>query len=201
MAPITQKLFNAEPDDPLRCQGAANNGGGQCRYLSIAGLVRDTLWVEIDEGVDYTIIDTCPKHRGTQRIEKQQKQKAYDYRLQIWQQRVSEFAESDRVKTLRGEIGILRLLVEEILAKCSDRQELMLYSSKIASLIMQIEKLVRSCDRLESSMGMLLDKAGALVLAGEIVDVISTHIQDPAIIDAISGGIIDAISSLTETEK
>jgi len=192
-----QKLFNADEDDRLRCQGPDNSGSGQCRYKSLAAMDRDDLLVEVDTSIDYSTILKCPKHQGFQEVTYKQKKALHDYRLQVWQERIAEFSESDKVKTLRGEIGILRLLVEQTLNKCQDPTELMLYSGKIGDLVMKIEKLVRSCDRLESSMGMLLDRAGALVLAGEIVEIISTHVKDSNVIDQISSGIITAIADLT----
>jgi hypothetical protein len=196
MARIKHKLINAEPDDPMRCQGQGQSGEGQCHWLSLAGMARDGHLDDADIR-DYTDIDRCPKHGGFIKVNQREKKALHDYRLQVWQERINEFCESPKVKSLRGEIAIVRMLTETILSMCEKPQDLMLYSGKIGDLVMKIEKLVRSCDRLESSMGMLLDRAGALVLAGQIVEIISKHVTEPHVIDEISNGIIDAISSLT----
>ena len=190
---IQHKLVKAEEDDPLRCQGTGQGNGGQCTFKSIAALVRDDEWADFDERVDYTVITGCPKHGGMIAIKGQLKERSHDYRLQVWQQRITEFSESDKVRTLRGEIGILRLLTEEILNQCGDQTQLIIYSGKLADLVMKTEKLVSSCDRLESRMGTVLDQAGALILAGEIVQAIGEEITDADAIDRISNKIIDSI--------
>lgn len=199
---IQHKLITCEPEDPLRCQSSGQHGAGQCEWLSLAGMQRDGRLDPAEYGTeDVSHITRCPKHGGLRQIKKDERKRVHDYRLQVWQERINEFAESERVKTLRGEIGILRLLLEELMAQCSKPKDLMLYSGKIGDLVMKIEKLVRSCDRLENSMGMLLDRAGALVLAGQIVEIISRHIKETEKVDEISNGIIDAISSVTKSEN
>lgn len=179
--PIEQKLIRCDgPSDPERCQATGKTG--QCPYKAMPG---------------YKI---CQRHAG-QTLGGEAKQRSNQYRLQVWQTRVDEFAENDNVKSLRDEIGILRMLMEETLNQCKTATDLMIYQSKLSNLAMQIEKLVTSCNRLEMKMGMLLDKSAALSLAGQIVDIISSEIDDPEVIDRISNGIINALASLTGSKE
>lgn len=147
----------------------------------------------------YEVIEgtrACPRHGGNSQLESLRKKAANQYRLQIWQQRVNEFTESEHIKSLRGEIGILKMTLENIVTQCSDAKQLLVYSPKINMLINQIDKTVMNCDRLERNMGMVLDKATAMKLAGDIVDLISSKISDPVVIDDISNGIIDLLKDL-----
>lgn len=196
---IEQKLVECEPDDPNRCQAVGSGGEGQCRYLSLKGIIERKETVVQDPSL-YKNALNCPKHGSAKQIQKEERKRVNQYRLQVWQERIHEFTESEQVKTLRDEIGILRFLLETMLNKCGSATELMIYSQKIGDLVMKIEKTVRSCDRLESNMGMLIDRAGALILAAKIVETITEHVKEPAIIDQISGGIIDAISNITSNE-
>lgn len=180
--PIEQKLIPAEPDSPTRCQASGDAGEGQCKFESLPGHQR------------------CAKHGGVMLEKVAEKARVHDYRLQLWQKRLDEFTETDQVKNLRGEIGVLRLLIENILNLCSDQQQLMLFSGRISDLIVKLEKCVSSCDRLEGKMGMLLDKASALILAQRVVEVIGKHVHDPQVIDSISAGIIDILASLGSKE-
>jgi hypothetical protein len=173
---IEHKLQRCELDDPKRCQGSGKQG--QCPYLSMPES------------------KFCQRHDGRGESAREQA-KSNMYRLQVWQERLSEFSEHDKLKSLRDEIGILRLVLEETMNRCRTSSELLTFSSKISDLCLRIEKLVSSCNRLEMKMGMLLDKASALNLAGQIVEIISQHVTDPVVIDAISSGIIDALASLT----
>ena len=119
------------------------------------------------------------------------------YRLQIWQQRLDEFAESNDASTLKAEIGILRMTLESILNKCTTSSDLLLYSNKISDLAVKIEKLIASSHRIERSLGNLLDRTAALNFAEKVITVVSAHIDDPAVIDIISSGIIDALKEAT----
>jgi hypothetical protein len=167
------------PDSPDRCQGAYTQG--QCPYKSVPGS------------------DKCHMHGGHWAVRKAEANSKRAYRLAQWQQRTEDFADDAEVKSLRGEIGILRLLMEETVRMCKDGQELLLYSSKISDLATRLEKLVSSCHRLETSTGLLLDKAAALQLASVIVSIISEHVRDEEAIDAIAQKILIAITH-TKTE-
>jgi hypothetical protein len=178
--PIETKFERVEEDDPNRCQ--ATHKQGQCAYKAM-------------EHSKY-----CAMHGGNKAQEARKIQIIRQYNLAQWQSRVNDFADSDQVKTLRDEIGITRLLLENMLQRCRDQDDLLLYSSKIAELVGKIEKLVVSCNRLESSMGMLLDKAAALNLAGQIVEIIARYVEDGDAIDAIAGEIASTIANLNGAE-
>ena len=172
---VDEQQFQTVPeDDPDRCHGFDIQKSEQCRNKKLAG-------------------NFCGRHQGKwiQRVE--ELKKCSDYRLQVWQQRVDEFAESKQAKSLKGEIGILRLTLESILTKCQDQTDIILYASKIGDMVSRIERVVISCDRLETKMGMTLDKAAALSFASQIINVVSQHVQDPIVIDKISNGIIDSL--------
>lgn len=63
-------------------------------------------------------------------------------------------------------------------------------------MVAGIEKVVMSCDRLERSMNLTMDKSTAMKLAADIVELISSKVSDPVVIDEISNGIIDILKDL-----
>jgi hypothetical protein len=132
---IEHKLIRCEVDDPRRCQSSGSQG--QCPYTAMPES------------------KFCQRHDGRGAVAREA-DKTNMYRLQVWQARLSEFSEHDKIKSLRDEIGILRILLEETMNKCRDTTALLLYSNKISDLCLRIEKLVSSCNRLEMKMGMLL---------------------------------------------
>lgn len=154
------------PEHPGRCQGRAKSG--QCPYMAV-------------EGSTY-----CPMHGGTQSIRRREQENVRNYRLAKYEARVNEFADNNQIKSLREEIGITRMLLEETVNKCRDGNELILYSTKISDLVMKLEKLVTSCHRLEASSGLLLDKQAALQIGGTIVEIISRHIEDPEVLSSVA---------------
>ena len=201
MARNEKLLFEAEPDDPDRCQADGSGGEGQCRYLSLKALVQrqlvDSLPYSDDEVVNSK---NCPKHGGYSAANAIQRRKLNDYRLQVWQERVNEFAESEQVNNLRGEIGVLRLLIESILNQCDSSMDLLMYAHKISQLVIQVERCVKTCATLETKYGMFLDRNKSLAFAEEVVQMISIHVHDPVVIDKLSNGFIDAMSRATEKE-
>jgi hypothetical protein len=119
-----------------------------------------------------------------------------NYRLARWKDRVGELADSDQIKSLREEIGILRMIMEEILNKCEDSTDLLMASHRISDTAMKIEKLVVSCDKLETRMGQLLSKRAIVQLAGTYVQIINSHVSDPETIEQISEEMLHATQSL-----
>ena len=177
-----QKFERADgDDDPHRCM--AGGRSGRCPFKAM----RDE---DTGEYLEY-----CPRHGGRV-IGHRRKAKLNAYRLQVWQERVNEFAESEDAHSLKGEIGILRMTLETLLNQCEDANTLLIHSHRISDLAVKIEKLVNSTARLEKNMGMLLDKGAALALANQFVAVVSEHVQDPETIDKISSGLIDVLSTV-----
>jgi hypothetical protein len=171
-------LEHCQYDDPDVCHVCQEKNGNGVYYKAIPGA------------------KTCPRHGGNTQIQALAKKAVNQYRIEVWQNRIGEFTESDGVKSLRAEIGILRLMLETTLNQCNDSTKLMLYSNKISDLATRIEKLVMSCDKLEKNMGMMLDKSTALRLASDIVSLIAQHVDNPEVIDNISNGIIDLLKEL-----
>ncbi len=170
---IEAKVEAVEPDSPLRCQ--AVHGKGQCRYKRC-------------DNSTY-----CQMHGGNKAQASHNKAIIRQYQLAKWQSTVDAFADEDQVKSLRGEIGITRLLMQETIVKCKDSGELLLYSAKIGELVSKIERLVVSCHRLESNLGLLLDKGKVMALATMLVEIIGKHVKDDEAIAAISNEIVTAI--------
>jgi len=150
-----------------RCEGTSQTTG-QCPFCKT-------------EGTNY-----CVRHGGFIAVQKKQREGLRNYRLTKWKNRVGDLADSDGIKSLREEIGILRVMIEEMLNQCNDATDLLLYSSRMADLVMKVEKLVVSCDKMEGKMGLLLSKDSVLQLASEYVEIINKHVNDADVIDVIS---------------
>jgi hypothetical protein len=176
-----QKLFKVADDDPRRCQ-SQDQTGQQCPFRAVDGCT------------------VCPKHGANSQVAAQERQKLHDYRLQKWQLRMDDFAASERITSLRGEIGILRMTLEETLNMCHESSDLLLYSHRIQDLTMKIDKLVNSLAKVEMKAGNLLDKSQALILASQIVELVGQYITDPKDIDSISDGLIELVIKLAGKE-
>jgi hypothetical protein len=163
-------------DDPRRCQG--NTSHGQCRFEAVEGSV------------------FCQIHVRDQAADRKQEM-ARQYNVTRWKAKIDHFAGHSDFKSLREEIGVLRLLMETVLNKCDTDMDLLLYSNHISGMAMKIKEALLAAHKLESAMGMLLDRAATMQLTGEIVDIIGRYVSDEAVIRHI---IADINSSLVRIE-
>lgn len=161
------------PEDPERCQAMAS--AGQCNLVRC-------------EGSEY-----CPIHGGAKKQKALAKQNFRNYQSEIYRARLDRFAEGAGLKSLRDEIGILRMTVEALLNRCNDDHELIMKSAPLSDLIMKIEKLVTSTHKLDISLGTMMDKAEATQMVSEVVNAIARHVDE----DKLDAIIEDVQSILT----
>jgi len=163
-----------EPDDPKCCQGVNKNGA--CNLKAVEG----QKFCRIHFGIGNKVAE---------------KTALRNYQLNVYQHRVNQLADNDSVKSLREEIGILRMLLEKTVNLCKSDNELLLYSNKIADLAMKIEKVVASCHKLELSTGSLLDKSTVMMLGDVIIQIIG-EVCPPDKIQGVSERILKSITEV-----
>jgi uncharacterized membrane protein len=94
------------------------------------------------------------------------------------------------VKSLREEVGILRMQMETLLNKCETDADLLAFAPQMLDLVTRIEKTVVSCQALEQRNRILLDKSIVLQLADEWVTAIAAQIKDDAVIDSLVSSLL-----------
>jgi hypothetical protein len=114
-----------------------------------------------------------------------------------YRQRYGDFADSSEIRSLRDEIAILRMVMEERLNMVQNDSEMLASCGQIASLAVTIERLVKSCNQLETRLGTLLSKPALLGIANNLVQILITELQGcpdyEALVDKISERIINVI--------
>ena len=143
-----------DPADPNRCQ--ANMAFSQCNIRAVPGT------------------KYCMLHGGAKAIASKKRKSHNMYRLGKWQERVREMGESKNVKSLRDEIGILRMLLEERFATINNSTELLIQSHTLSELNLKIERVVLSCHKVEKSMGDLIDRSEIIRFA----DLLNSAVQE-----------------------
>lgn len=167
--------------DPRRCQSVMPTKG-QCKMIRI-------------EGSKF-----CHTHAraGNHHLVKE---RVRNFRFTQFQARVNDFADSTEVKSLREEIGVLRIILEETINRCRDSTDLLMYSNKITDLVIKIDKTVNSCHKMEAQTGLLMDKQAALNAASIILGIIAEFITDEDDLAEASDRIIEAITEQTGKPK
>lgn len=146
-----------EHDDPTRCK--ADIQGGGCYYQA----------VKHDEGEGR--FDYCPRHISHQR--RTAKKESYRrYQIERYNQRIDQLKGEDDIKSLRDEIAILRMTLEEVLNSCQSTSDLLMRAGTIERMVLAVDKVVKSCHSIEISTGKLLDGSTVLKIADELVSVV-----------------------------
>ena len=108
-------------DDPNRCQASTRNM--QCTNKAVPGG------------------KYCRCHGGNKEQESMTQESLRNYRLTKWHAKLGRHAESPGIKSLRDEIAILRMLLEERLNICEDANDLILQSHMISDLVVKVENI------------------------------------------------------------
>ena len=171
-----------EDDDPNRCQGMDHRHTHQCHYKAVPGS------------------KYCPRHYGS--FFKEEKiRRMHNYQLTKFKARAQRLQESENIGSLKDEVAILRMLIEERLNRCNDENDLLLMSGPISDLLMKSEKLVTSMTKLEEKLGEHLNKDKIIQFAQLVIEVISKYIENPEILDAIGEDILNALKIITEIKE
>jgi len=170
-------IKSVSANDPKRCQFIIP-GLGQCTHEAVE------------------LGGTCPAHGGARQLKGIEKANIKNYQLSKFQTQLNRHADSPRLKSLNDEVAILRMMLEEQLNQCQDATDLIMKSHLISDLVVKIEKLVRSCHTLESSLNGLLDKTAILTFATGVIEIITKYIEDDDIIQGISDDILSLLGSL-----
>lgn len=184
-------LQRVADDDPNRCQ--AVHASLQCpfkatgtRFQTITNGEPAWAW----NGPMY-----CPRHGGTTQKTQESTQNIRMYLAARWQEKIGQQAYHPKYKSLREEMGILRMTLERRLDACSDDQSLLLYSGQITELVREIGKLAKVAHVIEKDMGHLLDKTQAEAWVQELLGIIGNYLPDPEILQFLSQDIIASLAN------
>ena len=147
---------NAE-DDPRRCHGTTHSG--QCWNVAAPGS------------------DRCPScvRGGTDLVEVDRR--SYLLTDPRFQARLVELGQAEELKSLRDEVAIARMLVEERLNKIKGDQDLFAATGAINSLLLTIEKLVSRSHILEQNLGQLYHRSTVVQLMQAVVEIVDEEVR------------------------
>lgn len=149
-----------DPADPRRCKGNARDG--QCSNLAVPGS------------------EYCRPCGGRDRsLEIGRRQ--YLLQKAEYRKRLSELTDHEDVKSLRDEIAIARMLIEERLNNIHDKNDMLAACGPLNQLLLTVERLVKSAHVLEQNLGLLLSKETVVQLAGRLGDIVIAVLQEAGI--------------------
>jgi len=86
-------------------------------------------------------------------------------------------AATDEIKSLRGEIALIKSLLESRLNMIETQAELVAAMPQIKDFALAIEKLATACHNMDVKLGNLLDKHALVELAQEIILIIERNVR------------------------
>ena len=172
-----------DPADPRRCKFSYPHE--QC-------------WREAEPGCD-----NCAAHGG--------KSKANAEELRLYnlvevdnRRRLAELSGHENIKSLREEIGLLRLLIEKTLNNAKGDLEALSSCGSLNQLIVTLTKVVKECHGLEQSCGELLTKQTVYRLAQSLCEIVIDELQGveghEEIIDRIAERLFPTVKTAQNNE-
>ena len=166
-----------DPADPERCKGAAPDG--QCRNRA-------------EPGSDY-----CHVHGGKSNVEEQDLG-LYHLTKAQYRRRLAELKGHEEVKSLRDEIALTRILVEERFNSIKNDADLLAAYSTVNGLMLTLERLIKTSHQIETNLGALLAKPTVILLGQALVNIIVEELRDVADYEVRVDRIVERLYSTIE---
>lgn len=174
------QLMRVEHGDRNQCE--ATHANYQCPYRAMGTRQLDGTW----KGPKY-----CTRHARVSSGKDDSSLRMY--RVAQWQEAIQNKADHPRLKSLREEIGILKLTLESKLEQIKNPIELSMRSKGIIQLVDSIRDTIKTAQHLEKDLGILFDKTQLIGFVSEIIEIITLHVKDPETLQNIS---LDCMMSL-----
>jgi hypothetical protein len=153
-------------DSPKRCK--SGNAKGQC-------------WLSCVSGSEY-----CPIHGGLSAIRSRNQEAKVRMLKFVAMKDVLDGVEENEIGSLRSEITVLKGMLTVIWNRCKTEDEIALRAGPIGELCAKIEKIVQSAHKLDKERGEMMSSNQLDVFAAEILDIITRHVKDIAILELIA---------------
>jgi hypothetical protein len=85
------------------------------------------------------------------------------------------------------------LLLTKIIGNCHSDNDLLLRSSTISEMVMKIDKLVRSCNKLDKSMGKMVNKQQLTEFGQVVIVLVAKYLPNPELLRIFADEMTEAI--------
>ena len=169
-------------DDPQRCNYNIP-GHGQCPMKAPEGA------------------QNCQKHGGGSQLQAAARTELKAYQKVKWARTIKENGGDPAIKDLSMEVGILRMLATELLTRCKDGHDLLMYSGPISDMMTKIQKMVESLHKIDKEASGMLDQKALERFGMDLLDILIEEIDDANVIDRIGLKIGRAINKIQQPDE
>lgn len=146
--------------------------------------------IDAMEGLDYCAIHCKGDPERPQKIQ-------YNLVKYRYRKRYGDFFDDDELRSLHDEVALARMALEERLNLIQNDAEFIAASGQLNTMFLTIERLVGTCHKLETSLGLLLSKPVLLRIVQQIVEILLEELKEvdnsEVLIDKISDRILATI--------
>lgn len=173
-----------DPADPDRCKGTFSDG--QCMNRASFGS------------------DYCQAHGGQIARAEAAESRIYNLNKAQYRRRLAELKDHEEIKSLREEIALCRLLIEERFNKIQNDADLLAAYSTVNSLMLTLERLIKTTHQIEQNLGTLLSKPTVILLGQNLVQIINEELAGvegyERIVDRTCERLFETIESTTNKD-
>ena len=141
-------------------------------------------------------VANCVRHGANKQLAAEEAKSVRMYDLAIWESKLKHLEGHPGANSLRDELSLLRLMLDNIYQKCTDSDSLLMHQSRMQELIRDIDRVLGSCRKLEQSGGTILDKTKALNFAVQLLQIVTKYVEDPTLVGRITDEFTDATKSV-----
>jgi len=155
-------------DDPNRCLHNPHDGSGQCLMKAVEGGNR------------------CKVHGGGRQLQVMKKKQLRAYAKNKWAAAIKENANDSEIKSLREELGIARIMLDQILNRCKDSHDLLMFSAPIDNFLKTINLIQKTSHAIEKDLSEMIGPEALNEFAETLFSIIMDEIDDANVIERIS---------------
>jgi hypothetical protein len=154
-------------DDPNRCT-YMKPGEGQCMMRAVEGGTR------------------CKVHGGGRQLQVQKKEQLRAYAKNRWSAAIRENANDSEIKSLREELGIARIMLDQLLNRCKDSHDLLMMSTPIDNMLKTINLIQKTSHSIEKDLDNMIGPDSLMKFGDELFNVIMEEVEDTDTINRIA---------------
>jgi hypothetical protein len=168
-----------DPADPERCKGSC--GHEQCWNRAAAGS------------------EFCAAHNGRDKSELTNT-RGYLLGCAQDQAKLARFAESENIKSLRDEIALARMMIERHWNAIKTDNDFVSRAPSINSLLLTIERLIKSSHSIEQSLQTLLGRPAVIAFAQLLVQAVMDELESVPNYEPIADRILKRVMATVSAD-
>ncbi len=165
-------------DAPDRCTHH-KPGEGQCPMQSVPNYNR------------------CEVHGGVNQLQINKKQELRAYMANRWRAEIKSNASDSEIKSLREELGIARIMLDQLLNRCKDSHDLLLMSTPIDNMLKTITLIQKNSHLIEKDLNNIITPESLEEFGNALFNIIMEEVQDSNTINRISMKIMKELRKVT----